>query len=84
MPVRTIMERHGVKAIFEEQCSRVPGGYFDIYLLQAIDESSAILLKEQNVIPYLLEQKRTGKIKHLGISIQCTPEVFEQYLKLGC
>lgn len=84
MPVYNIMEQYGVKAIFEEQCNRVPGGYFDIYLLQAINETSAIILKEQNVIPYLLEQKKAGKIKRLGISIQCTPEILEQYLKFNC
>lgn len=84
LPVHSIVETYGVAKIFQEQLERVPGHYFDTYLLQALDSACLITLKEQKIIPYLLEQKKKGKIKKLGISIQCTPETFKKYLDLKC
>lgn len=39
LPIHSIVEESGVEDIFLEQLKRVPGNYFDIYLLQALDET---------------------------------------------
>lgn len=84
LPVYNVITNRDFKQLFQEQLEKVPGHYFDTYILQAVDDRSSLDIYEQNIIPYFLEQKEKGLIKRFGISIQCLPEVFEKYLKLGC
>lgn len=84
LPIHNIIRQNDFKEIFKQQIERVPGNYFDTYLLQALDERAILDLKEQNIIPFFLQQKKLGTIKRFGLSIQCKPEIFEQLLKLKC
>ena len=84
LPVYNVITKRDFKELFQEQLEKVPGHYFDTYILQAMDDRSALDIYEQNVIPFFLEQKEKGVIKRFGISIQCLPEMFERYLKLKC
>ena len=84
LPIHSIKSEEDFSNILEEQFNKVPGNYFDDYVIQAADEECSIILYEQKVIPHLLKLKRHGKIKRLGLSIQCTPEEFKNYLKLEC
>ena len=56
--------------IFEEQLKKCQVKYFDFYLLHNVCESSinVYLDKRWGIIDYFLEQKRLGRIKHLGFS----------------
>ncbi|MBQ1331918.1 MAG: aldo/keto reductase [Lachnospiraceae bacterium] len=59
-----------VDALFHDQLTRCRVDYFDFYLLHNVSEKSLPLYEdpEVGVIEYVQEQKRLGKIRHLGFS----------------
>lgn len=84
MPIHGIVYYQDFKEIFKTQIERVPGHYFDTYLLQALDERAILDLRENNIIEYFLKKKKEGIIKRFGLSIQCRPDVFKMLLDLKC
>ena len=84
MPIHGVVAYQDFKEVFKIQLERVPGHYFDTYLLQALDERAVIDISENNIISYFLKEKEKGTIKRFGLSIQCTPETFKKYLDLKC
>ncbi len=68
--------------IFEEQLKKCGVDYFDFYLLHGINEASikVYLDPKWGIIDYFLEQKRLGRIRHLGFSCHCQPETLEEFL----
>ncbi|MDO4487667.1 MAG: aldo/keto reductase [Eubacteriales bacterium] len=69
-------------AIFKEQLRRCNTEYFDYYLLHNINDSNINVYtgKDPDIGAYLMEQKKAGYIKHLGLSAHATADVLEQYL----
>ena len=67
---------------FEHQLKKCGVDYFDYYLLHNVSEASidTYLDPRWNIIPYFLEQKRLGRIKHLGFSSHGRAEMLEQFL----
>ena len=59
-----------VAEIFEEQLEKCGVDYFDFYLLHNVCETSLEFYtnEELNVVGYLLNQKKQGRIRHLGFS----------------
>ena len=85
MPIKFFIPNCGdFKQVFQEQINRVPGNYFDYYLIQAVDEVCLKILFDYEIIPFFLEQKRKGLIKQFGLSIQTNPNVFKSLLDLHC
>ena len=76
------LERRDVAEIFEEQLEKCQVDYFDFYLLHNLNENSYDLFtsEEKGVIPYLLEQKRNGRIRHLGLSAHAAPATLKRFL----
>ena len=70
-----------VKEIFEEQLKRCKTDYFDFYLLHNLCEMNIkeYLDPAYGVIPYLLEQKKNGRIKHLGFSTHARIETLKEF-----
>ena len=70
--------------IFEEQLKKCGVDYFDFYLLHNVNESSlpVYLDKDLGIIDYFLEQKRLGRIKHLGFSTHGSPENMREFLSI--
>ena len=68
--------------IFEEQLRKCQVEYFDFYLLHNLCESNIdnYLNEEFGLIEYLLEQKRNGRIRHLGFSTHGTIETTKRFL----
>lgn len=68
--------------IFEEQLHKCQTERFDFYLLHNLNENSYRVFTdpEKGVIPYLLEQKRLGRIGHLGLSSHAKPETLRRFL----
>ena len=68
--------------IFQTQLDKCQVDYFDFYLLHNVSETSIdnFLSPEYGVIPYLLEQKRLGRIRHLGFSTHGSLETMERLL----
>ena len=61
---------------------RTGAGYFDFYLLHNVCETSYDFYTNEDlgVVDYLLEQKRKGRIRHLGFSSHGRPETIERFL----
>ena len=68
--------------IFEEQLEKCGVDYFDFYLLHNVCETSFDFYtdEELGVVEYLLEQKKAGRIRHLGFSSHGRPETIDKFL----
>ena len=69
--------------IFEEQLEKCGVDYFDFYLLHNVYEKSieTYLDPRWGIIDYFKEQKRLGRIKHLGFSSHAKTKGLEQFLE---
>ena len=83
-----ILEEMGsAEAVFEEQLRRCGVEYFDFYLLHNVCERNVELFTESDwgILEYLKEQKRIGRIKHLGFSthaeLPCLRKFLDEYGK---
>ena len=71
--------------IFEEQLEKCGVEYFDFYLLHNVYEKSIEVYRDPQwgIIDYFKEQKRLGRIKHLGFSTHaetaCLKEFLDEY-----
>ena len=71
-----------VKEIFEEQLKKCQTPYFDFYLFHNVYEGNIddYLNPEYGILEYLLEQKKNGRIKHLGFSCHGAIDVLKRFL----
>jgi predicted aldo/keto reductase-like oxidoreductase len=71
-----------VEEIFEEQLRKCGVDYFDFYLFHNVCELNIdAYLDEKNGIPaYLLEQKKAGRIRHLGFSAHGGYDTIKRFL----
>lgn len=83
-PGHQIMKVMDPKTIFEEQLRRCKTEYFDFYLLHNVYEKSieTYMDPDLGVIEYFREQKRLGRIKHLGFSTHAQLDTMERFLDL--
>lgn len=70
--------------IFEDQLKKCGVEYFDYYLMHNVNEYSLQFYadKELGFVDYFVEQKKLGKIRHLGFSCHGTVENMREYLEL--
>ncbi|MBQ8879524.1 MAG: aldo/keto reductase [Clostridia bacterium] len=82
-PGHQLMDSYDPGEIFEEQLSKCGVDYFDFYLLHNVYENSmdTYLDKRWGIIDYFLEEKRRGRIRHLGFSSHGTPENLREFLE---
>lgn len=71
-----------VEEIFEEQLKKCQVDYFDFYLFHNVCEMNidAYLDESHGIHSYLMEQKRAGRIRHLGFSAHGSPAVIRRFL----
>lgn len=83
-PGHQVLDEYNPAEIFEIQLKKCGVDYFDFYLLHNVNESSMdVYLDEKwGIIDYFMEQKRLGRIKHLGFSSHGSPENLEQFLNI--
>ena len=83
-PGHQIMKDMDPARIFEEQLRRCQVEYFDFYLLHNVYEKSidTYLDPDLAVLDYFREQKRLGRIKHLGFSTHARLETMERFLDI--
>lgn len=69
-------------AIFEEQLEKCGVDYFDFYLLHNVNEKSMEVYMDPQwgIVDYFKEQKRLGRIRHLGFSSHAQVEGLEKFL----
>lgn len=71
-----------VKEIFEKQLEKCKVDYFDFYLFHNVCEMNIeqYLDEQYGIFDYLTEQKKNGRIKHLGFSSHGSCEVIKRFL----
>lgn len=72
-----------VEKIFEEQLVKCKVDYFDFYLIHNVCEMNIeeYLDPKFGIYEYLMEQKRNGRIKHLGFSAHAGLETLRRFLE---
>ena len=66
------------KAQLYTSLERTGAGYFDYYLLHAVQENNYKTYEEYGLWDYVREAKEKGLIKHWGFSFHATPELLDQ------
>lgn len=71
-----------VREIFEKQLEKCQVEYFDFYLFHNVCEMNidAYLDPQYGIYEYLLEQKKNGRIRHLGFSAHGDYNVIQRFL----
>lgn len=71
-----------VKEIFEQQLKKCGVEYFDFYLFHNVCEMNVeqYLDPKYGILDYLLEQKKNGRIRHLGFSAHGAMPVLEKFV----
>ena len=71
-----------VETIFEEQLKKCYVEYFDFYLFHNVCEMNidAYLDEKYGIYEYLIEQKKNGRIRHLGFSSHGSYDVIKRFL----
>ena len=81
-PGHQIASSYDPAATFEEQLAKCGVEYFDFYLLHNVYETSVetYMDPQWGILDYFLEQKRLGRIKHLGFSTHGSIATMEKFL----
>jgi len=76
-------EISGAADVFDYQLNKCGVDYFDFYLLHNVSETTYGIYtnEELAIVDYLIDQKRAGRIKHLGFSAHGRAETIESFLK---
>ncbi len=84
-PGHQLRSEYNPAEVFEDQLKKCGVDYFDFYLLHDVNEKSVETYTDQRfgIIDYFLEQKKKGRIKHLGFSshamLPCLQKFLEEY-----
>ena len=73
-------EKEDAEKELDISLERTGAGYFDFYLLHALNKYSAKTFEEWGLWEYFLKKKEEGLIKHLGFSFHDSPEVLDDIL----
>lgn len=81
-PGHQIAVSYHPEKIFEEQLRKCDVEYFDYYLLHNVYENSIQVYADPQwgIIDYFLEQKKLGRIKHLGFSSHGSTKMLKEFL----
>ena len=81
-PGHQIAKSYNPAEIFEEQLRKCGVDYFDFYLLHNVNEKCREVYTDPKlgILEYFKEQKRLGRIRHLGFSTHAEPEFIEMFL----
>lgn len=84
-PGHQVMASYDPATIFEEQLRKCRVEHFDYYLLHNVYESSMATYFDPKwgIIDYFREQKRRGRIRHLGFSSHGRVENLREFLDLA-
>lgn len=80
LPVWNVKSPEDARRLFQEQLKRLQVDYVDFYLLHCLDKEKWQQVLDFDIIPYLEDMKKQGKIKFLGFSFHDDYETFEKIL----
>ena len=83
MPWTDIETAEDAQNIFWKQLEKTGAEYFDYYLLHNVCEDNIHTFTDENIniINFLYEQKKNGKIRHLGFSTHGSLELMDNFIK---
>ncbi len=81
-PGHQILDEYDPKGVFEHQLEKCGVEYFDYYLLHNVSEHSikTYMDPKWGILDYFREQKRLGRIRHLGFSSHGSLENLTEFL----
>ena len=82
-PGHQLSSTYDPEAVFEEQLKKCGVEYFDFYLLHNVYENSIQVYTDAKwgILEYFAEQKRRGRIRHLGFSSHGSIQILEEFLE---
>ena len=69
LPMFSIEKREQLEPIFNEQLERCGVDYFDYYMLHNVSTWTRKAVENTDAFQFIVDKKREGKIKHIGISL---------------
>jgi hypothetical protein len=81
LPSWLIHSREDAERIFTEQLQKCQVEYFDYYLAHALSRESFPSNITPEIMDFLFELKKQGKIRHLGFSFHDSPEMLEKIIQ---
>jgi len=76
----SVHDEAGAKQEFQVSLERTGAGYFDYYLLHALQRSTWQKYEDYHLWDFVREQKAKGLIRHWGFSFHADPELLEELL----
>ena len=73
-------DEESAKQQFYTSLERTGAGYFDYYLLHALQRNNYKTYDDYHIWDFVKEQKAKGLIKHFGFSFHADPELLEELL----
>ncbi len=82
-PGHQVCSNYDPSIVFEDQLDKCQVDYFDFYLLHNVYENSLSTYEDEKwgIIDYFVEQKKLGRIKHLGFSTHALVGFMEEFLE---
>lgn len=74
--------RHSIQQVFERQLEKCQVEYFDFYLYHDVSDGRIDMMMDPQygIHEYLMEQKRLGRIRHLGFSTHGSLATMQRFL----
>ncbi len=82
-PGHQIFREYDPKALFENQLKKCRVDYFDFYLFHNVFENSIHTYNDPRwgITDYFIEQKKNGRVRHLGFSTHGGLEIMEEFIR---
>ena len=80
LPVIDIKKEEDMEAFVQTSLERTGAGYFDFYLLHALNASKLEICDKFNAWDYMVQLKNRGIAKHIGFSFHDKAEVLDKIL----
>ena len=74
-------DEQSAKRQFDVSLERTGAGYFDFYLLHALQRSNEHYYRDYGIWDYIAAKKARGLVKHYGFSFHGDPDLLEQLLR---
>ena len=81
-PGHQLSDHYDPAAVFEDQLKKCGVEYFDFYLMHNVYENSLSVYTDPKwgIVDYFIEQKKRGRIRHLGFSSHGSLDVIRAFL----
>ena len=80
LPIWELKTKEDVARIFNAQLERLGVDYVDFYLLHALDAKKWQTVLDLDILPFVDEMKKAGKIKNIGFSFHDEYATFEKII----